>query len=496
AEAMPTFGYGCAVFMQSDIVDFQRQGWKPEEIMAGLAAVLPKNIWLYVSQIPNIAALGTNFVLQGGTQHNLAAVKSQVDFIESRFKGKDVRPRVIVHEHCGESGAIGAAIEAVRLHENGRVTEFIGMDRVKDITFITHRSEDTRCYFCKNKCLRTFIDVTVEGSDVDDSDRASKIPLTPGVKRLIVGNSCERGLVEDVESMKVIKKGMDSSKAQNPNFVELAGEAVWRSTDPGRVDDPPVKRALTAAQKRRNELVAKRESLRIGIPRVLTQSSVNPLFPAYFESLAIPPQNLVYSNFTNEQLYKEGAKRGAIDPCFPSKIGIPHVHNLLHGAHKKKPLDIIFFPMIDALTTHLSCTQSNRACPTITATPEAVKAAFTKEGDLFAELGVQYVNTFVNVDEPKLLEKQMYEEFKDILGLTMEENTRAVEKGYEALATFEKDVRTAAREVLDNLVAEDRLGVVVLGRPYHNDPRVNHESLAEFHKIRYPVLPHDPPPID
>src|SRR3984885_5449080 len=60
AQSMPTFGYGCAVFMQSDIVDFQRQGWKPEEIMAGLAAVLPKNIWLYVSQIPNIAALGTN----------------------------------------------------------------------------------------------------------------------------------------------------------------------------------------------------------------------------------------------------------------------------------------------------------------------------------------------------------------------------------------------------------------------------------------------------
>ncbi|HEX9596811.1 MAG TPA: BadF/BadG/BcrA/BcrD ATPase family protein, partial [Anaerolineales bacterium] len=35
AKAMPMFGYGCAVFMQSDIVDFQRQGWKPEEIMAG-----------------------------------------------------------------------------------------------------------------------------------------------------------------------------------------------------------------------------------------------------------------------------------------------------------------------------------------------------------------------------------------------------------------------------------------------------------------------------
>jgi activator of 2-hydroxyglutaryl-CoA dehydratase len=204
AHAMPNFGYGCAVFMQSDIVDFQRQGWKPEEIMAGLAAVLPKNIWLYVSQIPNIAALGANFVLQGGTQHNLAAVKSQVDFIESRFKGKDVQPRITVHEHCGESGAIGAAIEAVRLWSNGRQTSFIGLKNVERISYDTHRNENTRCYFCKNKCLRTFIDVKVSGSpnepnalDEQEPPRKSKIPILPGVKRLIVGNSCERGLVED-----------------------------------------------------------------------------------------------------------------------------------------------------------------------------------------------------------------------------------------------------------------------------------------------------------
>jgi activator of 2-hydroxyglutaryl-CoA dehydratase len=119
AEQMPTFGYGCAVFMQSDIVDFQRQGWTAGEIMAGLAAVLPKNIWLYVAQIPNLAKLGKRFVLQGGTQRNLAAVKSQVDFISSRFRGTaDDLPEVIVHKHCGESGAIGAALEAARLYEN------------------------------------------------------------------------------------------------------------------------------------------------------------------------------------------------------------------------------------------------------------------------------------------------------------------------------------------------------------------------------------------
>lgn len=496
AQSMPTFGYGCAVFMQSDIVDFQRQGWKPEEIMAGLAAVLPKNIWLYVSQIPNIAALGTNFVLQGGTQHNLAAVKAQVDFIESRFKGKDVQPRIIVHQHCGESGAIGAGIEAVRLWENGRETEFIGMDRVRDISFVTHRNEDTRCYFCKNKCLRTFIDVTVEGMDVDESKRPSKIPIDAGVKRLIVGNSCDRGLVEDVESMKVIKQGMDSTAKVNPNFCELAGEAVWRSQNPPNVADPAHKRALTQGQRQRNDLLAKRKTLRIGIPRVLNQYSINPMISAYFESLGVKPQNIVYSSFTNEEMYKQGAKRGAIDPCFPSKVGIPHVHDLLHKVHKKKPLDVIFFPMIDALQSHLSCTQGNRACPTVTATPEAVKAAFTKEGDLFAELGIRYINTFVNVDEPRLFEKQMWDDWKDVLGLTQGEHERAVRAAYDAQAAFDGGVRASAREVLDKLAAEDRLGVVVLGRPYHNDPGVNHEILAEFQKIGYPVFTQDSLPID
>src|SRR6266699_1701633 len=149
ANSMPVFGYGCAVFMQSDIVNFQRQGWRAEEILAGLAAVLPKNVFLYVASIPNLAALGSRFVLQGGTQNNLAVVKAEVDFIKSSFRANGKEPEIIVHEHCGESGAIGAAQEAHRLWNNGRQTTFIGLEAVANIRYRTTRNEDTRCYFCK-----------------------------------------------------------------------------------------------------------------------------------------------------------------------------------------------------------------------------------------------------------------------------------------------------------------------------------------------------------
>ena len=57
-------------------------------------------------------------------------------------------------------------------------------------------------------------------------------------------------------------------------------------------------------------------------------------------------------------------------------------------------------------------------------------------------------------------------------------------------------MRGAAREVLEQLEREDRLGVVLLGRPYHNDPGVNHEILEEFQKLGYPVFAQDCLPID
>ncbi|MDE3180910.1 MAG: CoA activase, partial [Acidobacteriota bacterium] len=495
AKAMPMFGYGCAVFMQSDIVDFQRQGWKPEEIMAGLANVLPKNIWLYVSQIPNLASLGKTFVLQGGTQHNLAAVKSQVDFIESRFKDKGAKPSVIVHEHCGESGAIGAALEVRRLYGNGMRTKFIGFEAVEKITYVTHRGESTRCYFCKNKCMRTFIDVNIAGAD--ESWKKSKIPLVKDIKRLIVGNSCEKGLVEDVNDMREIKKGLDQMKEENPNMAEVGARYAFRAYNPPVVADPLPKHTFTGSSKKRAELMKRRKTLRIGIPRILNMYSVMPIFSAYFEALGIPEENLIYSDYTNEQLYKEGAKRGAIDPCFPSKVAIPHVHNLLYVIHKKKPLDIIFCPMIDDLPSDLKFTQSNRSCPTVSTTPEAVKAAFVKEGDIFKANNIRFLDTFVNPGKPTLMAKQLYDEFVDIFGLSMEENLRAVDAGYKAQDKFMNGIlRAQGREILKKLEAEDRIGVVVLGRPYHNDPGINHEILEEFQKIGYPVLTLQSLPID
>ena len=510
ATTMPVFGYGCAVFMQSDIVNFQRQGWRAEEILAGLAAVLPKNVFLYVASIPNLAALGSRFVLQGGTQNNLAVVKAEVDFIRSSFRAGGRQPEIIVHEHCGESGAIGAAVETLRLWRNGRRTSFIGLDAVRNISYRTTRNEDTRCYFCKNNCLRTFIDVNTNGSNpavavtattTEPSQnfiplaKVSKVPLRAGEQRLIIA-TCEKGTVEDTEDMKQIKAGLDAAKKSYPNFVDLAAHEAFRSRKTEIVADAIPSRAWTKSTRERAELMKQRPELRIGIPRVLNAYVYAPVFNAYFESLGLKSENIVYSDYTSAELYRAGASRGAIDPCFPAKIGIAHVHNLLSLKALKKPLDAIFFPMVDVLHTPLVNLTGSNACPTVTACPETVKAAFTKENDVFAEHKVKYVNPVVNLQDRKLFSFQMFAAFQSILGLSAEENDRAIACGFKALEEYESGIRKKARDVLDQLEREDRIGIVMLGRPYHHDPGLNHEILDEFQKLGYPIFSQSTLPLD
>lgn len=521
ARAYPRFGYGCAVFMQSDIVDFQRQGWKPEEIMAGLANVLPKNIWLYVSQIPNLAKLGSNFVLQGGTQHNLAAVKTQVDFIKERFTGSGVEPKIFVHKHTGEAGAIGCAIEACRLYKIGHRTDFIGLDKVSKIIFKTTRNEDTRCYFCKNKCLRTFIDVKTEiekgktydevkndfinkkeFSDDEIVNPNSKVPMAGDTKRLIIA-TCEKGTVEDIGSMKDIKKGLDEIKKLNPNIVDEAAKLAWCSWKPEvfnpQIDEP--KGIFVSGSKRREyvkrkELIENRKNIVIGIPRVLNMYQHNPFFTAYFEALGIMPGNFVYSDYTTEELYKAGAKRGSIDPCYPSKVAIPHVHNLLYVKSKRKKIDFIFSPIVDNMPSELEYAQAHNACPTITATMGVVKAAFTKEGDLFKEFGVEYVSPFIQLNSEHLTARQLFQAFKDRFGLSEDENNFAVAEGYKAYNKFVNSLKERSLEVLREIEREGKIGIVVLARPYHNDPGINHEILEEFQKLGYPVFYQDALPTN
>jgi predicted nucleotide-binding protein (sugar kinase/HSP70/actin superfamily) len=129
-------------------------------------------------------------------------------------------------------------------------------------------------------------------------------------------------------------------------------------------------------------------------------------------------------------------------------------------------------------------------------TPETVEAAYTKETDLFTEHGIRYVHPLVNLTDHKLFARQMFEAWAPILGLSEEENVAAIEIGYRELGKFESSIRRRARKVLDQLEAEQKLGIVMLGRPYHHDPGINHEILEQFQKLGYSIFSQSTLPLD
>jgi predicted nucleotide-binding protein (sugar kinase/HSP70/actin superfamily) len=92
--------------------------------------------------------------------------------------------------------------------------------------------------------------------------------------------------------------------------------------------------------------------------------------------------------------------------------------------------------------------------------------------------------------------EQMYRAWAPVLGLSREENERALEAGFRTLHECEAEIRSQARQTLDQLEREDRIGIVMLGRVYHHDPGLNHEIMEEFQKLGYPVFSQSTLPLD
>lgn len=498
AELAPKFSYGCAVFLDTDRVNFQKEGFTKEELLAGLAQVLPKNIWQYVVQIPRMAALGRRFVLQGGTQYNLAAVKSQVDYIKERVPGAEV----FIHPHTGEAGALGAAFETLRVIKRRGHSTFIGLDAAIALEFTTKNDDETTCHFCPNECRRTFIDAKrPDGS----------------MARYISGFSCEKGTVESEKAMLGLVAERKKIAKQFPNLVDYESKRAFaRFYEPqpippagSPVDDVIVRRGFLGIRKEKTtrpfrrsgpEVAERLRRTRIGMPRVLNMYSTAPYFRAYFEALGLPRQNVVFSDESGEEMWVEGGKYGSIDPCFPSKVAQAHIHNLLfhqHDPDKGRALRYIFFPILTHVPSFGEGVMDKASCPIVAGTPEVMKAAFTKEIDFFAQRGIEYVDPALTFGEMHLTARRMFDTWGPRLGVTEDESDHAHRQGVAALAAFDRDLQDKGRAILDTVEDEGRIAILMVGRPYHSDPGLNHGIPEEFQVLGYPVLsvrslPRDP----
>jgi predicted CoA-substrate-specific enzyme activase len=451
ATRAPRFDESCVVFLDSNRVQFQRDGYTPDEILNGLAMAVPRVVWSHVAGGVRAAALGRTFVLQGGVQRNAAAVKAQFDYLRS------VRPdaRVHVHPEAAYAGAMGAAIVARRADVVAVASHSL------PVAVSLRSDESTRCDLCTNRCARSLVEVT-------DADGATAVR--------VAGNGCEAGGLVGVTSE--VAKRIPIARARTvPN---LLGEEA---------------RLLFARDRDIRVIHATARRVRVGVPRTLAMYRAAPFFRAYLQALGVKPHDVVFSPPTSSGLFRAGAHHGATDPCFPVKLVLSHVHYLLESVHRAgQPLDAILIPRVTHASTPVRHVVDCASCPVVAASPAIVRAAFSNGRTCSEKPGVRWIDTAVDLARPDVLGPQMFAAFEGLLGVTRGESDVAVDEGLAAMRRLDSTLQSRGRDVLremdrDRQKQRPRRGaVLVIGRPYHADPGVSHHIGEEIQALGFPVL--------
>ncbi|MDR2491463.1 MAG: acyl-CoA dehydratase activase, partial [Spirochaetaceae bacterium] len=272
-----SLGSRCTVFMNSTIINEQKNGKRPEDIMAGLCRSIIENVFTKVVRISNIGELGSKIVVQGGTFKNDAVLRALEQYL-----GKPV----VRAPFPGEMGAIGIALLTKREidahgytspHGPAGKTRFIGLAAMKDFSYT--QEANLLCRFCANNCNRTLV------------------RFSNGFT-WVTGNRCERGeLIGDAEDSEVREaaKKITAHMDAVPDMVKVREELLFK--------DYPVTPLQSA------------KAITIGIPRALDFWRTMPFWRVFFAALGF---KTVISPKSSRKLFERGLQYVASDTvCFP-----------------------------------------------------------------------------------------------------------------------------------------------------------------------------------
>ncbi len=175
-------GSRCTVFMNSSVKQAQKEGATLGDISAGLSLSVVKNTLYKVIRVASVEDLGKNIVVQGGTFHNDAVLRS----FEKEIDAHVTRPSV-----SGLMGAYGAALYAKELG-----LKKSKLKTAEELEEFVHTSKTTNCRLCTNNC-----NLTVNFFDND--------------RKFISGNRCERPVSgkKSGESNNMFRFKLDKLKA-------------------------------------------------------------------------------------------------------------------------------------------------------------------------------------------------------------------------------------------------------------------------------------------
>ena len=103
------------------------------------------------------------------------------------------------------------------------------LDEVARIGYRSSRNESTRCYFCKNKCLRTFIDVNLGGNAKPDEEEETQVPV-------VKGDELPADLRSDILALVAEPLGVKAYRRALATAIGRGGEPILWSRKPSTED--------------------------------------------------------------------------------------------------------------------------------------------------------------------------------------------------------------------------------------------------------------------
>ncbi len=424
AERPVDLGSRCTVFMNSRVKQAQKEGATVGDIAAGLAISVIKNALFKVIKIRDPHEVGEKVIVQGGTFLNDAVLRS----FEQLAGRSAVRPDI-----AGNMGAYGAALLARDRYAEGDISTLLSLEGIEALA-PTHRT--VRCKGCSNSCL-----LTVNDFGIDDA--------TGKHRRFITGNRCEKGASEQGE------------KSDVPNLFEYKAARTFDHYVP-----------LSEAEATRGT---------VGIPRALNMYENYPFWFTVFTKLGY---RVILSDPSTKATYEAGIESMPSESvCYPAKLSHGHIMNLL----AKKP-DFIWMPCSKWERQEDDTAGNHFNCPIVASYPEALRLNI----DELRDSEVAFVSPWLPYDQREHLKKRFFieltENFADAVfrrgaPFTQAEVDAAVDAAWEEDEAFKRDIRTKGTETLAWMEETGTHGIVLAGRPYHQDPEINHaipELLTSF----------------
>ncbi len=212
----------------------------------------------------------------------------------------------------------------------------------------------------------------------------------------------------------------------------------------------------------------------VGIPRALLVYDYAPLLIGFLNHLGV---KTVLSGGTNGEVVARAVELGYTDSCFPLK--------LLHGhiAAIKDRVDYILYPSFIRLDRKDGPENQKYSCPLVQASPFIVRHVLN--------LGERLLTPIIDFGQG---DGETVKNLADVaarLGFGRKTGVDAALAGLDAQRRFEADRARLGQELLEELHAGDKLGVVLFSRSYMSqDPGANlgiAQKLAQLGVVPVPL---------